>query len=54
MDESKTLELVIEELEERIAPSTLGYEGQPGNQSSGGGGQQGYEGQPGNQSSGNP
>ncbi len=29
-----------------------GYEGQPGNQSNGGGGNQGYEGQPGNQSNG--
>ena len=27
-----------------------GYEGQPGNQSSGGGGHNGYEGKPGNQS----
>jgi hypothetical protein len=27
-----------------------GYEGQPGNQSNGGGGNTGYEGQPGNQS----
>ena len=49
-------QLVIEELEERIAPSQppgqLGYEGQPGNQGGGGNpgnGQQGYEGQPGNQ-----
>jgi hypothetical protein len=47
-----TLELVVEELEERIAPSATGqqgYEGQPGNQ---GNGQQGYEGQPGNQGGG--
>jgi hypothetical protein len=47
MDDKK---LVIEELEERIAPSaangSLGYEGQPGNQ---GNGSLGYEGQPGNQ-----
>ncbi len=46
----KEIGLEIEELEERIAPSTangrLGYEGQPGNQ---GNGQLGYEGQPGNQ-----
>lgn len=45
--------LMVEELEERIAPSVapgqLGYEGQPGNQ---GNGQQGYEGQPGNQGNG--
>ena len=48
------IELQIEELEERIAPTATGqqgYEGQPGNQ---GGwnqrGQKGYEGQPGNQS----
>jgi hypothetical protein len=34
------------------AAANTGYEGQPGNQSSGGGGNQGYEGQPGNQSSG--
>jgi hypothetical protein len=34
------------------ATANTGYEGQPGNQSSGGGGNQGYEGQPGNQSSG--
>jgi len=43
------LDLRIEELEERIAPTAvgqLGYEGQPGNQ---GNGLQGYEGQPGNQ-----
>jgi hypothetical protein len=43
------LDLQIEELEERIAPSAtgqLGFEGQPGNQ---GNGLQGYEGQPGNQ-----
>jgi hypothetical protein len=47
--------LEVEELEQRIAPSQppglLGYEGQPGNQGGGGGGNglQGYEGQPGNQ-----
>lgn len=44
-----TLDLKIEELEERIAPTAvgqLGYEGQPGNQ---GNGLLGYEGQPGNQ-----
>jgi hypothetical protein len=43
------LELEIEVLEERIAPSVTGsggYEGQPGNQGNGG---HGYEGQPGNQ-----
>lgn len=43
------IDLEIEELEERIAPTAvgqLGYEGQPGNQ---GNGLQGYEGQPGNQ-----
>jgi len=43
-------QLVVEELEERIAPSQppgqLGYEGQPGNQ---GNGLRGYEGHPGNQ-----
>lgn len=47
------LDLQIEELEERIAPSMppglLGYEGQPGNQAGGNTGQLGYEGQPGNQ-----
>jgi hypothetical protein len=46
------IELQVEELEERIAPSAngqLGYEGQPGNQ---GNGQKGYEGQPGNQGGG--
>lgn len=53
------IQLDIEELEERIAPSQppglLGYEGQPGNQGGGGGhhgqppGLLGYEGQPGNQ-----
>jgi hypothetical protein len=55
----KPLDLQIEVLEERIAPSGLtGYEGQPGNQSSGGnnggggGGNTGYEGQPGGQSNG--
>ena len=54
----KQLELKIEELEERIAPSIapgqLGYEGQPGNQGGGGNngtpnGLKGYEGHPGNQ-----
>ena len=43
------LDLKIEELEERIAPTAVGqlsYEGQPGNQ---GNGLLGYEGQPGNQ-----
>jgi hypothetical protein len=50
VDQVKPLELEIEVLEERIAPSTTGYEGQPGNQSSGG--NSGYEGQPGNQSNG--
>jgi hypothetical protein len=54
---AEPLHLEIEVLEERIAPSvtgTGGYEGQPGNQSSGGGnsGNTGYEGQPGNQSNG--
>jgi hypothetical protein len=46
------LNLEIEVLEERIAPSVTGsggYEGQPGNQ---GNGQLGYEGQPGNQGGG--
>lgn len=47
------LDLRIEELEERIAPSMppglLGYEGQPGNQAGGNTGLLGYEGQPGNQ-----
>ena len=52
--ESKKLDLMVEELEERIAPGMapglLGYEGQPGNQGGGGGnGLLGYEGQPGNQ-----
>lgn len=49
MEERKDLELRVEELEERIAPSSTGqnsYEGQPGNQ---GNGSNGYEGQPGNQ-----
>jgi len=47
--------LEIEELEAKIAPDQspglLGYEGQPGNQGGGGGGNglSGYEGQPGNQ-----
>ncbi len=52
----KALDLHIEALEERIAPSIApglkGYEGQPGNQGGGGGiapGLKGYEGQPGNQ-----
>jgi len=49
-DETKrVIQLEVEELEERIAPSAngqLGYEGQPGNQ---GNGTLGYEGQPGNQ-----
>ena len=54
MEQKEKLELVIEQLEERIAPSQphglLGYEGQPGNQGGhGGNGLQGYEGQPGNQ-----
>jgi len=47
------IELQVEELEERIAPTAngqLGYEGQPGNQ---GNGLKGYEGQPGNQGGGN-
>jgi hypothetical protein len=55
------LKLQVEELEERIAPDAngqLGYEGQPGNQGGGPGGQPGnglggYEGQPGNQGGGN-
>jgi len=47
---AKPLELEIEVLEERIAPSTTGYEGQPGGQ--GGGGSSSYEGQPGGQSNG--
>lgn len=52
--EQEQLDLTVEELEERIAPSMppglLGYEGQPGNQGGGGGnGLLGYEGQPGNQ-----
>jgi hypothetical protein len=42
------LHLEIEVLEERIAPSGTGYEGQPGGQSGGGG----YEGQPGGQGNG--
>jgi hypothetical protein len=58
MDKKKELQLKVEELEERIAPSIapglLGYEGQPGNQGGGGNngtpnGLKGYEGQPGNQ-----
>lgn len=50
--EVKPLQLEIEVLEERIAPSVTGqggYEGQPGNQGGGGNGPNGYEGQPGNQ-----
>ena len=48
------IQLEIEELEERIAPSIApglrGFEGQPGNQGGhGGNGLLGYEGQPGNQ-----
>lgn len=53
------LNLEIEVLEERIAPSATGsggFEGQPGGQSSGGntggGGNTGHEGQPGGQSNG--
>jgi hypothetical protein len=52
MKQEQVIELEVEELEERIAPSAhgqLGYEGQPGNQ---GNGQKGYEGQPGNQGGG--
>ena len=33
MAERRIEELELEELEQRIAPSTTGYEGQPGNQS---------------------
>ena len=47
--ETSPLQLEIEVLEERVAPSVTGsggYEGQPGNQGNGTGG---YEGQPGNQ-----
>jgi hypothetical protein len=58
-DKVEPLRLQIEVLEERIAPSTTGYEGQPGGQSHGGGsngssgnGPSGYEGQPGGQSNG--
>ena len=53
------IQLEVEQLEERIAPSQppgqLGYEGQPGNQGGGGGGNglNGYEGQPGHQGGGN-
>ena len=53
IEDVKPVQLEVEVLEERIAPSSLGsgsYEGQPGNQ--GGGGNTGYEGQPGNQSNG--
>jgi uncharacterized membrane protein YgcG len=54
------LNLEIEVLEERIAPSATGsggFEGQPGGQgggggSTGGGGNTGFEGQPGGQSNG--
>lgn len=54
---TKEIKLEVEQLEDRIAPSQppglLGYEGQPGNQGGGNGGQPpgllGYEGQPGNQ-----
>ena len=53
MKEELPIQLEVEELEERIAPSTSpgqqGYEGQPGNQ---GNGLNGYEGQPGNQGGG--
>ncbi len=35
-----------------VALANTGYEGQPGNQGNGGGGNTGYEGQPGNQSNG--
>jgi hypothetical protein len=50
MSEQRDLQLEVEELEERIAPGTTGYEGQPGHQAGGGGnGSLGYEGQPGNQ-----
>ena len=52
-DNRKPVDLEIEQLEERIAPSVTGqggYEGQPGNQ---GNGLHGYEGQPGNQGGGN-
>jgi hypothetical protein len=52
--EEPGLQLEVEELEERIAPSgnhgQLGYEGQPGNQ---GNGLKDYAGQPGNQGGGN-
>ena len=47
--EAKEMNIEIEVLEARIAPSVTGsggYEGQPGNQ---GNGSNGYEGQPGNQ-----
>ena len=54
LKDAKPLQLEIEVLEERIAPSTTGYEGQPGgqggNNGNNGGGNTGYEGQPGNQS----
>ena len=49
MQKDQPIQLEIEQLEERIAPTStgqLGYEGQPGNQ---GNGLKGYEGQPGNQ-----
>jgi len=54
----KPVQLEVEILEERIAPSSLGsggYEGQPGGQGGGdqgGGGNSGFEGQPGGQSNG--
>jgi hypothetical protein len=46
------IQIEIEQLEERIAPTAVGqggYEGQPGNQGGGSNGLGGYEGQPGNQ-----
>jgi hypothetical protein len=53
MSDRHDLQLEVEELEERIAPSITGqggYEGQPGHQGGGsGGGSVGYEGQPGHQ-----
>ena len=59
-EDVRPVELQVEVLEERIAPSSLGsggFEGQPGGQSGGGdggggGGNTGYEGQPGGQSNG--
>jgi hypothetical protein len=53
MKDRKEIQLEVEQLEERIAPTATGqqgYEGQPGNQGNGLGG---YEGQPGNQGGGN-